>query len=150
MNTRLLPLLLGLLLALGVTAAFAASSPALFTTRIDHQTVCRLESRDFPIGIGNLTDKPMDVRVDATYAVDDPNPGHEMVTFDESRFVMEPWETRVVIATLAIPKNQKRAEYATMLRFANVTPPYSAAVGVYLRFEVLPWRAGSKHCGGAL
>ncbi len=55
-------------------------------------------------------------------------------------------EVRTTEATLTIPKTQKPGEYATLIRFTNVTPPISAAVGVWLRFEVLPWREGSKRC----
>lgn len=147
MSTRLFPLLIGLLLALGVTVAFAVSSPALFTTRIDHQTLCRRESRDFPLVVGNRTAEPMNVRVDTMHLTgQEEMAGGSLVSFDEALFVLDASEVRTVVATLAILRTQRPGEYATLLRFTNVTPPLSAAVAVWLRFEVQPWREGSKRC----
>ena len=148
MSRFLIPILIGFLLALIVSTALAASSPVLFTFRIDHQALCRRAERVSPLVVGNRTDQPMNVRVDAIHLGNQEEMfGGGLVSFDESLFVLDPGEARTTEATLVIPKTQKPGEYATLIRFTNVTPPLSAAVGVWLRFEVLPWHEGAKKCG---
>ena len=147
MSRFLISILFGFVLAMATSTALAASSPSLFTVRIDHQTLCRDAERDFSLRVGNGTDQPMNVLVDATHlSGQEEMPGEGLVTFSEEMFVLEAGEVHTVVATLAIPRAQKPGEYATILVFTNDTPPLSAAVGVWLRFEVLPWREGAKKC----
>lgn len=128
----------------------AASSPLLLTFNIDHQTMCRGELRDFPISLGNTTDEPMLVHVDATAQSNQPErDGSGLVSFDKTDFVMAPQAGTIVHALLSVPTHERPGEYATLLRFTNQTPPLSAAVGVWLRFDVEPWRVGHKRCGRA-
>ena len=133
----------------GAAVVEAASSPSLLTFHIDHQTLCRREVRELPISIGNPTNEPMVVHVDAITSFGQPElDGSALVSFDAADFVMPPQSGRIIDVTLTIPKTARQGDYATLLRFTNVTDDFvRAAVGVWLRFEVSPWHINTPKCG---
>lgn len=139
--------MLALLLFAVLAVAEAASSPWVATLP-HHQTVCRRKVRDIGVSVWNPTFESMNVSVDALHVVDQPEAdGSVFVTFSEMTFLLGPREGRVVAATLTIPKNARPTEHAALLRFTNVTgDAVQAAVGVWLRFDVLPWRVGTPRC----